>query len=789
MTTYNTGNPLGSTAVKDLYDNAENFDAALNDPTSDSWTDRLGRVRKTWSGMERQFNSFMESSEEAFQQFLLSSGYQDLGDYAAGLQITSRNQIFRKDGELYRAGAALDLPYTLTGDWSTEGSRFVSVGDAALRQELVSPTGTDLVTYRGLVSGSLPRRLTDALNDRVSIKQFGANGDGSDDSAALSAAASCGRTVYFPPGVYVSEPVVLSPGTIFIGESETLVTIKITVGNDRPCIWIKSNDTGVVGIHIEVNQTVPIGGHGGLFGTAITAGDYFTAAMPEVRRVYIDRIRVTRAVGSEVSNAVMLMGDTADCIIGSIEAVGGLAVFGCHWGAIGTVWGDPLTETFHPHNVQIGSLKGIGSGAQVLFLSASYNISCATVVAESCAGALGIVTGDAGNVAASAEEKDLINSGITIGSVSGTVTAMDAFLVDGEGNYNGSWKRVPYKGLAIGSVSLRAKGGVITPVAVMRDVFGSVDVGTLDIRTDDYTCLGLELERCNGVTIGRYAGDAANGYLVDRSKRVTINQIDLAKPRATTTASSNIGMQVMGNRYASTLVNALAVGDTSITLGAAFPVRAYRGDVIRISATPARYVVVAEEFIPNTGTNLVVAIEPSRFSASAGTAVFLDNYSEDVFVKGGRIHGYPGGLSANSTATYHTRNLQLEGVIFDECGNRDIDLERIDGFRLVNCEFRNGGTRSLSSGGTIQTRAINLNNVRGFHIAGNRIGNEGALYTLGLIYGDRNCIEGLVADNEFGVGLGIGGQDVLQALKDAGRDNVYRNNRQFGGGVVTPVLN
>lgn len=46
MTTYNTGNPLGSTSPKDLYDNAENLDSAVNS-TADTWTDRLGVERPT----------------------------------------------------------------------------------------------------------------------------------------------------------------------------------------------------------------------------------------------------------------------------------------------------------------------------------------------------------------------------------------------------------------------------------------------------------------------------------------------------------------------------------------------------------------------------------------------------------------------------------------------------------------------------------------------------------------------------------------------------------------------
>ncbi|MDQ9547260.1 hypothetical protein RF070_15450, partial [Serratia marcescens] len=51
MTTYNTGNALGSTDPRDLYDNAQNFDGAING-TSEKWTDRLGRERLSWDGMQ-----------------------------------------------------------------------------------------------------------------------------------------------------------------------------------------------------------------------------------------------------------------------------------------------------------------------------------------------------------------------------------------------------------------------------------------------------------------------------------------------------------------------------------------------------------------------------------------------------------------------------------------------------------------------------------------------------------------------------------------------------------------
>lgn len=134
MTTYNTGNPLGSTAVKDIYDNAESLDYRLNGPLF-SYLDRLGVPRKSWAGII-----------EDFQQFLLNSGYEFIGDYDSGpLNITARNQIFVKDGEFWRASASLALPYTTIENWATDQDKFVSVGDAVLRQDLSTGTGATLI--------------------------------------------------------------------------------------------------------------------------------------------------------------------------------------------------------------------------------------------------------------------------------------------------------------------------------------------------------------------------------------------------------------------------------------------------------------------------------------------------------------------------------------------------------------------------------------------------------------------------------------------------------------------
>ena len=126
MTTYATGNPLGSTAVKDLYDNAENVDNFVNGPDV-GYVDRFNKFRKSWAGIEGDF-----------QQFLMNSGYEFIGEYddPGELTISARNQIFAKDGEFWRASATLALPYTTVNNWAIDQPKFVSVGDAVLRQDL-----------------------------------------------------------------------------------------------------------------------------------------------------------------------------------------------------------------------------------------------------------------------------------------------------------------------------------------------------------------------------------------------------------------------------------------------------------------------------------------------------------------------------------------------------------------------------------------------------------------------------------------------------------------------------
>jgi hypothetical protein len=203
MTTYATMNPLGSYAVKDVYDNGQNLDYWANGPM-DQYPDRFGVMRLSYKGIENQANTA-----------LVNTGFVDIGDYDANgpLTITRRNQVFTHGGQFYSASAALTLPYTTVNNWTTDAPKFVNRGDFVLRQDLAASGGAARIGALTPVGATTTvQALLDSLKKgtayvRNVIDDFGAKGDGIvDDTTAVQAAfdwaATTGAYLRMPAGVY-----------------------------------------------------------------------------------------------------------------------------------------------------------------------------------------------------------------------------------------------------------------------------------------------------------------------------------------------------------------------------------------------------------------------------------------------------------------------------------------------------------------------------------------------------------------------------------------------------------
>lgn len=218
MTTYNTGNPIGSKDPRDLYDNAENFDHAINDDES-VFIDRLGVQRTTlWQMLEysKQFN--------------------DRGDWASGTPY-ARRDYFTAGGITY---------VTLEPHTSTSIAADLAAGNIA-----VFSGNSGAMDFLQAGTGAVKRSVESKLRDVVSVKDFGAVGDGvTDDTAAIQAAINVftngsGR-VYFPRGTYkVTETItVAKDGIGLIGEGMRVTFLSFVPTADDICLFIGKGGEG-----------------------------------------------------------------------------------------------------------------------------------------------------------------------------------------------------------------------------------------------------------------------------------------------------------------------------------------------------------------------------------------------------------------------------------------------------------------------------------------------------------------------------------------------------------------
>ncbi|MEH9302735.1 hypothetical protein RAF41_20510, partial [Klebsiella variicola subsp. variicola] len=209
MSTYKTKNPLGSAAVKDLYDNAENVDKFVNDRTKEELEDRLGVLRKTWHGMEMIFSRFIDYITGRGEQAVAAIGWQELGNWAVGLAVDNRQQIVYYNGSWYKYLGELehviagDSPENDGGVWSAENptGKWSNIGDAALRANLGSGDGLKWV---GKCHSAIELRSIEPTYDGQSITLARTSASGPLVNAVLTYDASDSTTADDGYSVFVT---------------------------------------------------------------------------------------------------------------------------------------------------------------------------------------------------------------------------------------------------------------------------------------------------------------------------------------------------------------------------------------------------------------------------------------------------------------------------------------------------------------------------------------------------------------------------------------------------------
>lgn len=192
---YNTGNAMPSKDPRDLHDNASNFDSFSNGSAA-TYLDRFGVPRRSLAGVGMAFDESQLARDAQFQAFLAAAGYVWIGDYAAGVTFTARNQYVVRSGSQYRVAPTVSLPLVLTGTWATDQPMLVLMETAGtIMSQLAANTGAGLIgtTESITVQAALDARLksnifasSTNLNTLYSPSSVGIYRQSSDASATLA---------------------------------------------------------------------------------------------------------------------------------------------------------------------------------------------------------------------------------------------------------------------------------------------------------------------------------------------------------------------------------------------------------------------------------------------------------------------------------------------------------------------------------------------------------------------------------------------------------------------------
>lgn len=130
----------------------------------------------------------------------------------------------------------------LTGLENVEAGTDSMVLQGLLADAAVVTRGAAMLGHKLNATGAVGRTLAAKLADTISVKDFGAVGNGvTDDTAAIQVADAYARatksSLYFPDGTYMVSQLVVYTGAIWVGEGRDSTIIKQIIGSNTDLLY------------------------------------------------------------------------------------------------------------------------------------------------------------------------------------------------------------------------------------------------------------------------------------------------------------------------------------------------------------------------------------------------------------------------------------------------------------------------------------------------------------------------------------------------------------------------
>tara|TARA_R110002126_G_scaffold167996_1_gene316483 strand:+ start:391 stop:2112 length:1722 start_codon:yes stop_codon:yes gene_type:complete len=139
----------------------------------------------------------------------------------------------------------------------TQIASYDNIAPAADSATLAASSGSSLIGFIQSGTGAVAETVQTKLRESVSVKDFGAVGDGvTDDSTAINAAINAATNIYFPEtssSYYVASPIIVTLGKNLYGIGKSGASILGKRG--APVIWCQQGDNTISGLKIKFPNT------------------------------------------------------------------------------------------------------------------------------------------------------------------------------------------------------------------------------------------------------------------------------------------------------------------------------------------------------------------------------------------------------------------------------------------------------------------------------------------------------------------------------------------------------
>lgn len=162
----------------------------------------------------------------------------------------------RGEGNVWLGSASYKLALYSSTDvliWTVD-----NISNISPLTTLAASSGSSLVGFIQTGTGASATTVQARLRQTLSVKDFGATGDGTtDDTTAIQNAlnAGTGRSVYFPAGTYrISTTLVVKTSTTLVGDGINKSIIKLTAGFGASIVGMRNDViTGTANVYYDTN--------------------------------------------------------------------------------------------------------------------------------------------------------------------------------------------------------------------------------------------------------------------------------------------------------------------------------------------------------------------------------------------------------------------------------------------------------------------------------------------------------------------------------------------------------